>query len=552
MTTTTGSKFFVEALRGYGVDHVFYVPMIMMPGMAEARRAGINTIATHGEKSAAYMADGYARVSRRTGVCMAQHVGAANLAAGLKEAHMSFAPIVAVTGGPFVETEYRHVYQEVRDAFLFDEVTKWRASVETTDRFPEILKQAFRVATTGTPGPVHVEVRGHEGQVTWGEADMDLSFDPRYGSVPAFRPEAEPEAIAEAIRELRAAQRPIIVAGGGVISSGAESEIVALAEKLSIPIATSLNAKATLADDHALNVGVCGKYPRACANQLVTEADLVFFVGSRTGSHVTNDWKVPAMGTPVIHLDIDAAQLGRHYPTRVALNGDVRSTLRRLVEAVEPRSNPAWTERATTLVQEWRKSVEAMVTSDQAPIRPERVVTEIGNALPADGAVVVDTLQSSVWAGSMLALKGSGQRFARCGGSLGWGLPAAIGAKCAMPNQPVVCWTGDGGFYYHVGELETAARYGINLITVVNNNGAYACEAPFWDELYGDSQDPAICSSWNFGDRNFAQLARELGCEGIRIERPEELGTALKKAMAAEKPVVIDVVTDQSAIHPRG
>ncbi len=552
MTSMTGSRGFVYLLRAYEVSHVFYVPAIMLPALAEVQRAGLGAVSAHGEKAAAYMADGYARVSRRPGICMSQAVGASNLAAGLKDAYLSCSPVIAITGGPAPETRYRHVYQEIRDSDLFDRVTKWNAGVELPGRLPEILRQAFRVATTGAPGPVHVEVRGHQGQVTEAETEVEAVFEPRFGRVPAFRPTAEPEAVAEAVRELAGARRPVIVAGGGVIWSGAEAEVVALAERLSIPIATSLHAKATVAEHHPLCVGVCGHYSRSCANRVVAEADLVFFIGSRTGSMVTNHWRVPEPGTPVIHLDIDPQELGRHYPTRVALNGDARATLRRMLEEAEPRSNPTWTDRAQELVRQWRREVESMTTSDAVPIRPERLVTEIAAALPEDGAVIVDTLQASIWAGSMLALKGSGQRFARCAGSLGWGFPAALGAKCALGDRPVIGFTGDGGIYYHLAELETAARYGIGAVVVVNNNGAYACEAPTWDQLYGDRNDPAICSSWSFGYRDFAGVAREMGCEGIRVERPGDIAEALRRGLASGRPTLIDVVTDQTAVHPRG
>jgi acetolactate synthase-1/2/3 large subunit len=551
MASMTGSRFFVELMRAYEVSHVFYVPAIMLPALAEVQRAGLGAISAHGEKAAAYMADGYARVSRRPGLCLAQAVGASNLAAGLKDAYLSCSPVIALTGGPSLETRYRHVYQEIRDGDLFDRVTKWNASVELAGRLPELLGQAFRVATTGAPGPVHVEVRGHQGQVSEGEVEV-RGLEPRFARVPAFRPVAEEEAIVEAVRELRGARRPVIVAGGGVIWSGAEEEVVALAERLAIPIATSLHAKATVAEAHPLCVGVCGHYSRWCANRVVAEADLVFFIGSRTGSMVTNHWRVPEPGTPVIHLDIDPQELGRHYPTRVALNGDAKATLRRMLEVAEPRSNPAWTSRTEELVRQWRQEVASAVTSEAVPIRPERLVTEIAAVLPEEGAVVVDTLQASIWAGSMLALKGSRQRFARCAGSLGWGFPAALGAKCALGARPVVGLTGDGGIYYHLAELETAARYGIGAVIVVNNNGAYACEAPTWDRLWGDRDDPTICASWRFGPHDFARIARELGCEGIRVERPQELGEALRRGLASARPTVVDVVTDPSAVHPRG
>jgi acetolactate synthase-1/2/3 large subunit len=343
----------------------------------------------------------------------------------------------------------------------------------------------------------------------------------------------------------------VLNAGGGVMWSRAEAEMVELAERLSIPVATSLHAKAAIAEAHPLNVGVCGTYSRACANRVVAEADLVFFVGSQTGSMITANWQVPAPGTRIIHLDIDGSQLGRHYPTAVPLNGDARATLRRMLEQAAPRENPTWITRVQSLVEQWRRETADVLESNTGPIRPERIVAEIGRTLPADGAAVIDTLQASVWSGSFLPLKGPSQRYVRCAGSLGWGFPASIGAKCALGNRPVVCFTGDGGFYYHLAELETAARYKIPVVVVVNNNGAYGAErrsepSPYRTEGTDDAE-----LSWKFGQYNFAQLARDLGCEGIRVEDPREIQSALQRGLASPKPVLLDVLTDTTASHPR-
>jgi acetolactate synthase-1/2/3 large subunit len=376
---------------------------------------------------------------------------------------------------------------------------------------------------------------------------FSLRIDPRFGQVPPFRPLADPEPIRQAVQALSTAQRPVIVAGGGVMWSRAEAELVELAETLSIPVATSLHAKAAIAEAHALNVGVCGTYSRECANRVVAEADLVFFVGSQTGSMITANWHVPAPGTRIVHLDIDPTQLGRHYPTEVPLHGDARATLRQMLTEASGRSNADWIDRIRVLVQQWRDEVEETLESNDGPIRPERIVSEIGTVLPGDGAVVVDTLQASVWSGSFLPLKGAGQRYIRCAGSLGWGFPAAIGAKCALGSRPVVCFTGDGGFYYHLAELETAARYGIPVIVVINNNGQYGAERP---SEPNPNRGGAGDLSWKFGQYDFAQVAKEFGCEGVRVERATDLAAALQSALASGKPTVVDVLTDRTARHP--
>ncbi len=551
----SGARAFAELTHAHGVSHVFFVPAILREGLAELSNLGIRAVSAHGEKAAAYMADGYARVLGRPGVCMSQTVGAANISAGLKDAYLSCSPVIAFTGGTTVDTRYRQVYQQIRDFDMFGPVTKWNAEVEVPGRLHDIIAQAFRVATAGAPGPVHVELRGHTGQAAVGSPDDErpfaLSVDPRFGQVPPFRPVAEPDLVRQALDLLQSAERPVILAGGGVMWSRAEAELVELAEKLSIPVATSLHAKAAIPESNPLNVGVCGTYSRACANRVVSEADVVFFVGSQTGSMITANWQVPAAGTRIIHLDIDPSQLGRHYPTEVPLNGDARATLRQMLAAASPRTNAAWLARVESLVDQWRRETAEMVESNSGPIRPERIVAEIGRALPSNGAAVIDTLQSSVWSGSFMPLKGASQRFVRCAGSLGWGFPAAIGAKCALGSRPVVCFTGDGGFYYHLSELETAARYKIPLVVVVNNNGAYGAERPGEANPYRPDITEDANLSWKFGKYSFAQIAKEFGCDGMRIEQPTDIASALQRAMSADKPVVLDVVTDTTASHPR-
>jgi acetolactate synthase-1/2/3 large subunit len=548
-TRTTGAVAIAEMAQGYGVTSAFFVPTFALSALAEMNRRGIRTISAHGEKAAAYMADGYARVTGRPGLAMCQTVGGALLAAGLKDAYMVNVPLVAMTGGPVASTRGRQVYQQVEDYRSFTPVTKWQAQVEQVERLPELLRQAFRAATAGAPGPVHLEMSGHLGELVDQEGELDAYVEPAFGATPPFRPVADEDSLAAAARELAAADRPVIVAGQGVMSSGAEAELRELAEKLDIPVVTSLNAKAAMADSHPLAVGVAGGYSRECANRTLARADVVFFVGTRANSMTTTNWQVPAPGSRVIHLDISPEQLGRHYPTRVALHGDAKASLRRLIEIATPRGNRGWVDEVQALVAAWREEVRPQRESEAMPIRPERICAEIGNVLPSDGAIVVDTLQASIWAGSMINLQGPSQRFVRCGGSLGWGLPAAVGAKAGLGDRPVVCVTGDGGIYYHLSELETAARYGLNLIVVVNNNGAYAGEEEYWGPAYGDHPSE---SHWQFGDRNFANIATEMGCEGIRIDRPEQIAPALQRALGANRPVLIDVVSDFSAYHPKG
>jgi acetolactate synthase-1/2/3 large subunit len=282
----------------------------------------------------------------------------------------------------------------------------------------------------------------------------------------------------------------------------------------------------------------------------VGEADLVFFIGSHTGGQVTARWQVPRAGTSVIHLDIDARELGRNYPTQLALLGDARTALRQMLEVTGSVANgkhAQWLERVRALVKEWRGSVAADSSSDAVPMRPERVCREISRALPERGVLVCDTGHSGIWAGTMVDFTKPGQRLIRCAGTLGWGLPGAMGVKCALPDAPVVCFAGDGGLYYHLGELETAARYGINLVVVANNNSSLNQEIPHFDKSYGGDPDERGREMWGFSEVNFAKVAESLGCVGIRVENPAELPRAFEQAFAARRPVVIDAVTDHRA-----
>ena len=547
MARMTGAKFMADTLQAYGVTHVFLVPAILRRALAEMDLNGIKRVITHGEKAAAYMADGYARAAHRPGVCMAQSVGAANLAAGLQDAWLGLSPVIAMTGYKRHDEQHRNAYQEIEHSRPFAAVTKFSAAVENVEQLPHLLRQAFREATTGAPAPVHLDIQGMTGDfVTEAEADLELLAEETFARIPAFRPEADPESVRRAAQVISAAQRPVIVAGGGVTASQAQREVAELAEMLQIPVATSLNAKGTLPDNHPLSVGVVGSYSRWCANRAVYEADLVIFIGSHTGSQVTNEWRIPAPGTPVVQIDIDPAELGRTYPAQVGLHGDARATTRRLIEALEPLGGRAeWVGRAQQLVREWRAEVAPRANSEAVPIIPERLCSELTKFLPPDAMLVSDTGHAGIWTGSMVDLNHPGQGYIRCAGSLGWGLSAAMGAKCALPDRPVVCFSGDGGFWYHIGELETAVRNHINLVTVVNNNSTLSQDQRGDFRAYQGLEGGAPEELWRFNDTNFAQVAESIGCFGIRVERPGELQSALEQALAANRPAVVDVVTDQ-------
>ncbi|GFG54149.1 thiamine pyrophosphate-binding protein [Mycolicibacterium agri] len=553
MSELTGAQFLAQSLDAYGVTAVFLVPTMLSRTLVEMERTGIRRIVTHGEKSAAYMADGYARATSRPGICMAQNVGAANLAAGLRDPFLGCSPVIAMTGGPYRWSRGRNYYQEIEDFPLFKPVTRSSRQVMHTDRLPDLLDQAFRDATVGKPGPTHLELAGHTGDdIENGTLDADPP-KPSVRRFPAVRIPPDRDAVKAAADALRSARRPVIVSGGGVRASGASVEIVALAEWFAAPIATSLNGKDTVPGDHPLLVGIPGLYPRASANEALLEADLVFYVGSQTGSQLTLNWQVPAPGTRVMHLDIDPREIGRHFDTEVGIVADAKLGLTALLAEIAgeaPLERPEWTSRTAELVARWRSSVAHRI-DEQNPLRPEWLADRLGGLLPEDALVVADTGHAGMWTAAHLDLT-QGQGFIRAAGSLGWGLPAAIGAQIGRPDRRVVLFTGDGGLLYHLSELETAARWNVPIIAVVNNNHSLNQEINPYTVAYGGKLHGRHHELWHFVDVDYARVAESLGVVGIRVEKASQLEPAMARAAETDGPVLIDVVTDIDAVAPKG
>lgn len=554
MPKMTGAQVMADMLKGYGISHIFMVPAVLRRTMVELElRTEIKRLHVHSEKTAAYMADGYARATGRPGVCMAQVIGALNLAAGLRDAHLAHSPVIAMTGGRDPSTKFRGVYQEVDDVPAFEPVTKFNATVDNVERFPDMVRQAFRVATSGTPGPVHLQFRGNEGQVDAEEADMEVLCEDMFSRVPPFRPEPAKEQVKSALSYLESADRPVIVAGGGVRASGAANELITLAERLNIPIATSLNGKDVISGFHPLSVGVVGTYSRESANQIVNEADLVCFVGTTAGGMTTHFWQVPPIGVKAIQIDLQPEIIGRNYPLQAAVQGDAKVALEQMLSLTNAESasrRSGWINRVKTVVNEWRNKYSSLLESDSLPIRPERICKELTDHLPDDAIVVADTGHGGMWMGGMYDVRTPNQSYMRSAGHLGWAFPAALGAKCGAPDRPVFSFTGDAGFWYHIGEIETAARWGINTVTLVNNNSSGNQSKRGFDRVYGGEQTEEALRLWHFTEVNFAKIAENMGAVGIRVEKPSDLPGALQKAFEAKRPVIIDVVTDIDALAP--
>ena len=542
-----GQQFLAELVRRSGAKAVFFVPTFLYPTLVDLAEDPIKRVLCHSEKAAGYMADGYAQASGTPTIVIAQGgPGATNLYAGLVDAWQSHTPLLAVTpilpGSRYQGNSYQEAYVDFRP------VTKYDAEVRTIDRMAEFFGKAYREMTTGAPRPVHLYL---DGALEAEESEFDFRFmDRRYFSYPAFRPRADDDLVEQAVHELRHAERPVMVCGRGTVVSGAWEEVTALAEQLDIPVTTTLGGKGSIDDRHPLALGVTGSYRRPSTDPVITGADLVLCVGGHHGGATTNMRQLPKPGTRIIHIDINPAQPGANYPNVLPLVGDARMVLRQMLEVARSGKRGAhsvWVAKAQKGLREWRESEHQHIHGNAIPIRPEQLAIKLVQACPENTLYVTDTGYVGTWAGVFMDLP-AGKNFLHCEGSLGWAFPAAIGAKAAAPERPVVAFTGDGGFFYHFTELETAMRNGINLVTVVLNNQAMAFQTHLLRTHWPASRDLGKLSE--FGATNFANIAREMGAWGIRVTDPKDIGKAVRDAIDADMPAVVDVVIEQAAVAP--
>ncbi len=544
-----GAEWLARALAGTGMSHVFFVESTMRRTLLALGDLGVTPILAHSEKGAAYMADAYARVAGRPGVCMAQSVGAANLASGLQDAWLGRSPVIAFTGHKEPSYQHRNAYQEIAHAPMFSAVTKFSSPVYSTEELPRLLRHAWRAALADTPRPTHLDFNGLQGDVIeLGQTAEPPVLENEARHIPVHRPVADERDIERAASILAGARRIAIVAGDGALSSQAGPELLALAEALNAPVATTLGARAIIPTTHRLAAGVAGSYSAPPANRIVHGADLVLFIGCDTGDQVTLNWTVPARDTKIVQIDADPLEIGRSYPNTTGLLGDPKATLARLNQIVgRPTRDSGFAEEAARIVADWRVGMAQLVAKNSAPIAVERLCAEVTRALPSDGIVVADTGYSGIWTGTMIDFNGAGQGYQRAAGSLGWAFPASLGAQCAAGPRKVVCFTGDGGFYYHLAELETARRCRIPVTIIVNNNSGFGQNLTGVRRISGNRPGRGE-ELVRFGPTDFTEVARSFGVRGIRVEQPQDIAPALQQAFAADEPVLVDVVTD---LEPR-
>ena len=545
----TGARYLAQALHAYGVNDVFFMEAILRHTLLELEKLGVRRIMGHSEKAVAYMADGYARASGKVGICMAQSVGAANLAAGLQDAYLGRAPVLAFTGHKAIPQRQRNAYQEVAHPPLYQSVTEFSASIENASELPLLLRQAFREATGPTPRPAHLDLVGLSGELMeLGMVQAPVAVDARHGGVPAYRSAPDPSDIETAAQLIAAAERPVAVLGGGAVLAGAAAQVRALAD-CGIPIAYSLDGKGLVDDNDDSTIGAVGNYSAPYANELVHESDLIVYVGNDTSDMSTGNWRSPSSGAKIIQIDADMRELGRNFAGVAGIHGDVKLALRDLVSALPRLELTKWVAHTRERRRAWENDVESLSASDATPITVERLCREVEHALPHNAVLVADTGYSGIWTGTHIKLKGPEQTYLRAAGSLGWGFPAAIGAQCALPERAVVCFCGDGGFYYHLSELETARRWNIPVTVVVNNNSALGQDIAGVRATYAGSNGRSEDLT-HFEPVNFAQVGAAFGCRGIRVERPGDLAAAIRNGIEANEPTVIDVVTDPEPRAP--
>jgi len=544
-----GYEYIAKTFKEYGVSHIFYIEAILRMAMREMEKTGIQCIMPHSENAAGYMADGYARATGKPGIAMCQSIGVGNMVGGIYDACLANTPLVTITGKKTPNYQYKNAYQETDHRLLYESITKFNAEITQADQIPYLLRQCFREATTGKPKPVHLDIINHIGRtMELAEVEEPQNAETAYTQIPAYRPAAQPEKIALAASALKEAKKPAIVAGRGAIVSAAAKEIYEFAIKHDIPIITTPDGKTLIDETDAIWAGCCGGYGMDCANRTTANSDLVIYIGTQASDQTTVEWTCPPPQTKVIQIDIDPVELGRCYPNTIGLHGDAKTVVAQLLEALPSAKRAEWRAEVAEYVKNTLAEYKVFQESAATPIRPERLCYELGKVLSDDAVVVSDTGYSAQWTITMLRMKAS-QKYFRAAGSLGWSFPASMGVKLGLPNNPVFCLIGDGGLYYHLGEMETMARYGIKTITIVNNNQILAQSSVDLKKVFEEDPERGR-SHYTFMPTRFSEIAKSFGLNGIIVEKPEEIGAAIAMAMKAEKSTIIDVITDPDASVP--
>ena len=539
----TGAEATVEMLKAHGVEIIFglcgdtslpfYDAMARLPH-------GMRHVLTRDERSAAYMADGYARISGKVGVCEGPSGGGATyILPGLAEANESSVPVLCINSDISVASRGRYALTALDQGALMRPVTKWNTVLDRAQDIPRVFRAAFNQMTTGRPGAAHIALPF---DVQNGSVERaDVWGDHSLGRYPARRVAPDPYFVERAAQLLRDAASPCFICGGGVVIAGAEEDLVKLAERLSAPVATTISGKGSISELHPLAVGVVGSNggtPETRA--IVDQADLVVFVGCRAGSVTTERWRHPIPGaTKVIHVDVDPGVLGANYPADVSLLGDAKLALAALNEALSAVRRPLDTSIIKKAKEEKFARFQVLAASDDKPIKPERVVAEVAQATDRDTIVVADAGTPCPYFSAYYQVQGTGRLFFsnRAHGALGYSMSAAIGAHFARPQTKSVAVMGDGSFGFTCGELETAVRYRLPITFIVISNGTYG-----WIKAGQKSGYSERYFSVDFESTDHAAVASAFGVKSWRVTEPKKLGRVLKEALAHGGPSLVDIV----------
>lgn len=546
-----GARALVEVMRLSGVEHIFGLPgdtgMAFYDALGEAS-GDITHVMTRDERSASFMADAYARVSGKLGVCEGPSGGGATyIVPGVAEAQGSALPLLCLTSDTPVGQHGRGVLTELDQEGLFRPVTKWNTRINSAATMAEATRRAIRMATGGRPGATHLSLPTDalEGETP----DWSVYGVPEFGAVPAARVRPDQALLERAAAEIAAAERPVIVAGGGVVISQAWDALTAFAEALNVPVATSINGKGSIAETSPVSIGVIGgNGARDYANACLAEADLVVYVGSRTDSTTTCHWTLPSIESPpaIIQIDIEEFEVGNNYPLTVGLLGDARLALEGLLDAVpRPAAVAARNQaRIDTLqaqrVAYWRE-VAAQAAIHSSPIKPAQVIRELRSLLDDDAIIVADPGTPTPFLNAQYETRRGGRTLVipRAHGGLGYAIPAVIGAWYGGRGRRVVGMTGDGSFGMSVGELETISRLGLPITVIQCSNGSFGWIKEL-QHLYHDDRYFSV----DFNTVDYAAIARGFGMEAAHVSEPADLAGALRRALASDGPYFLDLATE--------
>jgi acetolactate synthase-1/2/3 large subunit len=541
--TITGAEAAVEMLRVHSVEFIFglcgdtslpfYDALARLPH-------GIRHILARDERSAAYMADGYARVSGKVGVCEGPSGGGVTyIIPGLAEANESSVPLLCINSDISVAARGRYTLTELDTGALMRPVTKWNTVLDRSEDLPQAFREAFRQITSGRPGAAHIALpfdvqNGHVDRTEiWGDANA--------GRCPSERVSPVHAEVERAARLLSDAANPVFICGGGVIISGAEQELHELAERLAAPVATTISGKGSIDEAYPLAVGVVGSNGGTPETRgIVDQADLIIFVGCRAGSVTTERWRHPARGkTKIVHIDIDPKVPGVNYPADAALVGDAKLALEMLNAALADVKRPIDSTRIEAAKEQKFAKFQALAESSETPIKPERVVAELSRALDADAIVVADAGTPCPYFSAYYPVRADGKKFIsnRAHGALGYSMAAAMGAHFAQPNVKCISVMGDGSFGFTCGELETALRHRLPITFIVIANASYGWIKAGQRSGYGQRYFGV-----DFAVTDHAAVAAAFGVKSWRVTEPNELAKALKQALAHGGPSLVDIV----------